>query len=146
MSGMTYCPILSAVWITVETPVLRSLRPGLSGPTGLRTYLYGIVLDRDPSVPLPIWLDGTRSTLPFSRGVRPRAGCHLAGLLGRRQPRLAGLLGGICSSGWVGQLGGPSPEGLLDFHAKPLGRWGGRLVDRLLESFGLSLGTLFSGT
>jgi hypothetical protein len=42
------------------------------------------------------WLDSTRSALPFSRGVRLRADCRLAGLLGEqvgRQPHLAGLLG-----------------------------------------------------
>jgi hypothetical protein len=54
------------------------------------------VLDLDPSVSLPrighgsvmvcpivlTWLDSTRSTFPFSRGVRLRVGYRLAGLLG----------------------------------------------------------------
>jgi hypothetical protein len=38
---------------TVETPMLRSPRLGLSGLTGQRGYVSGVVLDRDPSVPLP---------------------------------------------------------------------------------------------
>jgi hypothetical protein len=41
------------VWVTVETPVLRSLWLGLFGSTGQRGYVSGIVLDRDPSIPLP---------------------------------------------------------------------------------------------
>jgi hypothetical protein len=116
MPGTTYCPIPSSVWVTVETSMLRSLRLGLCGPTGQREYIFGIVLDRDPSVPLPrsrhglgticpivsSWLGSTGSALPFSRGVCLRASCRLAGLLCTqvgRQPRLTGLLGSIRSAG-----------------------------------------------
>jgi hypothetical protein len=80
------------------------------------------------------WLNGTRSPLPFSRGVRPRVDCRLVGLLSGqvirqpclarllggqvgRQPRLAGLLdrqvgrqvlaGLLCS---ICSMDGPSPE------------------------------------
>jgi hypothetical protein len=60
---------------------------------------------------MPTWPDGTRLALPFSRGVRPRAGCRLAGLPSGQvgwQPRLAGLLGGQAGrqSRLVGLLGG----------------------------------------
>jgi hypothetical protein len=41
------------VWVTLETPVLRSLQLGLFGSTGQRGYISGIVLDRDPSILLP---------------------------------------------------------------------------------------------
>jgi hypothetical protein len=72
---------------------VRSLCLGLSGLIGQRGYISGVVLDRDPSVPLPwsghssvmsimpTWLDSTRSALSFSRGVRLRASYRLAGLL-----------------------------------------------------------------
>jgi hypothetical protein len=30
----TYCPILSSVWVTVETSMLRFLQKGSSSPTG----------------------------------------------------------------------------------------------------------------
>jgi hypothetical protein len=51
--GMAYFPVSSGVWITVGTTVLRSLWLGLSSLTGQRAYVSGIVLDRDPSIPLP---------------------------------------------------------------------------------------------
>jgi hypothetical protein len=54
-----------------------------------------------------------------------------------RQPRLAALLGGICSVGGPISFGVPSPGGLLDLHTEALGRWAGRLVAYLLEAFGL---------
>jgi hypothetical protein len=53
MPGMAYCPIPSSVWVSVETPVLRSLPLGSSDLTGQRGYISDVVLDRDPSVPLP---------------------------------------------------------------------------------------------
>jgi hypothetical protein len=110
MPGTAYFPVPSGVCVTVETPMLRSLRLGLTGPTSQRGYAPSVVLDRDPLVLLPryrhsllmicfivsSWLDSTRSSLPPCRGVHPRAGCRLAGLPGRqvdRLPRLAGLLG-----------------------------------------------------
>jgi hypothetical protein len=43
------------------------------------------------------WLNGTRSALAFSTGVRPRASYRLAGLLGGQvgsAARFVGLLGG----------------------------------------------------
>jgi hypothetical protein len=46
-SGMAYCLIPSGVWVTVETPMLRSLLPGSSGPTGQQGYVSDVVLDRD---------------------------------------------------------------------------------------------------
>jgi hypothetical protein len=69
---------------------------GVVWSTGQRGYVSGVVLDRDPSIPLPrsghglvmiypiapSWIDSTRSTLPCGRGVRLRVDCHLAGLLG----------------------------------------------------------------
>jgi hypothetical protein len=126
---------------------------------------------------MPMWSDVIRLALPFSRGVCPRVGCHLAGLLGRHagrrsrltgllgghanrqsclaglldgqvawQPRLTGLLDRYLFGGWAGRLGGPSLRGLLDLHAELLGKWAARLVGRLWEAFGPSLGTLFLGT
>jgi hypothetical protein len=53
MPSTTYCLVPSGVWVTVETPMLGFLRLGLPGPTGQREYTSGVVLDRDPSVPLP---------------------------------------------------------------------------------------------
>jgi hypothetical protein len=53
MSGTTYCPIPSSLWVSVETLMLRSLQLGLSGPTGQRGYISNVVLDKGPSVPLP---------------------------------------------------------------------------------------------
>jgi hypothetical protein len=78
--------------------MLRSLRLGMSGHSGQWGYVSNVVLDRDPSVPLPwsghglviicpimpSWLDSTRSALPSSRHVLLRASCHLARLLGRK--------------------------------------------------------------
>uniref|UniRef100_A0A804QPC5 Uncharacterized protein n=1 Tax=Zea mays TaxID=4577 RepID=A0A804QPC5_MAIZE len=75
MPGTVYCPIPSGVWITVETPMLRSMWLGLTGPTSQRGYVSDVVLDRDPSIPLPwsehglvmiylivsSWLDSTKS-------------------------------------------------------------------------------------
>jgi hypothetical protein len=51
---MAYCPVPSGVWVTVETPMLRFLRQGLSDPTSQRGYVSVAVFDRDPSVPLPL--------------------------------------------------------------------------------------------
>jgi hypothetical protein len=42
--GMTYCPIPFGVWITVETPMLRSPWLEFFGPTGLRGYVSKVVL------------------------------------------------------------------------------------------------------
>jgi hypothetical protein len=53
MPGTTYCHVPSDLWVTIETPMLRSLLLGLSGPTGQRGYISSVMLDRDPSVPLP---------------------------------------------------------------------------------------------
>jgi hypothetical protein len=39
MPGTAYCPIPSGVWVTIKTPMLRSLRLGLSGPIGQRRYI-----------------------------------------------------------------------------------------------------------
>jgi hypothetical protein len=64
MSGTSYCPVPSDVWVTVETLVPRSMRLGLSGPTGQRAYISGIVLDSDPSVPASMvwaWLGNVSS-------------------------------------------------------------------------------------
>jgi hypothetical protein len=71
-----------------------------------------------------MWPDGTRLALPFSRGVCPRAGCRIVGLLSEqvgRQPRLAGLLSGYLFGGRAGRLCGPSSRGLLDLHAELVG-------------------------
>jgi hypothetical protein len=41
--GMVYLPVVSCMWVTLETPTLRSLRQGLSGPIrkwGARMRLY----------------------------------------------------------------------------------------------------------
>jgi hypothetical protein len=46
MPGTTYCPVPSGVWVIVETLMLRSLRLGLSGPTGQRGYTSYVVFDR----------------------------------------------------------------------------------------------------
>jgi hypothetical protein len=43
MPSTTYCPIPSNVWLTVETPVLRSLRLESSGATSQRGYVSGVV-------------------------------------------------------------------------------------------------------
>jgi hypothetical protein len=81
MPGTSYCPIPSGIWVTVETPMLRSLWLGLSGLTSQPRYVSSVVLDRDPLIPLPRsghglvmiypivlpWLDNTGSTLPFSK-------------------------------------------------------------------------------
>jgi hypothetical protein len=119
MPSMIYCPVPSDVWATVKTPMLRSLRLGLSDPTGQWGHVSDIVLDRDYSVLLPQSghssvmshradvADSTRLALPFSRGVHLRATCRLAGLLDGqvgRQSRLAGLLGGSC---WVARRSSP---------------------------------------
>jgi hypothetical protein len=53
MLGMAYCFVPSVVWVTVETPMLRSLQSGSFGPTGQLGYVSGVVLERDPSVSLP---------------------------------------------------------------------------------------------
>jgi hypothetical protein len=101
MPGTAYCSIPSGIWVNVETPMLRSLWLGLSGPTSQRGYVSNIVLDRDPSIPLPRsghglvmiypivlpWLDSIGSALPFSKGVRLRAGCRLAGFLSKQVGR-----------------------------------------------------------
>jgi hypothetical protein len=50
------------------------------------------------------WHDNTRSVLPSCRCARQRVDCRLAWLLGRQvdqEPRLAGLLGGIATSGLI---------------------------------------------
>jgi hypothetical protein len=52
MLGTVYYLVPSGIWVTIETPVLRSLRLGLTGPTSQRGYISSIVLDRDPSVSL----------------------------------------------------------------------------------------------
>jgi hypothetical protein len=77
--------------------MLMSLLLGLSGPTGQRGYdPTTCLIEIDSSVPLPrsghgsvivwpivpMWLDSTRSALPFSRVVRLRVGCRLTELLG----------------------------------------------------------------
>jgi hypothetical protein len=76
---------------------------------------------------VPTWFDSTGLALPFSRGVRLRASCRLAGLIGGqvgrqpclagllggqvgRQPRLARLLGSICSMGGSIGLAGRHQE------------------------------------
>jgi hypothetical protein len=33
MPVMAYCPVPSGVWVIMKTPMLRSLRLGLTGPT-----------------------------------------------------------------------------------------------------------------
>jgi hypothetical protein len=53
MPGTAYCPVPCGVWVTIDTPMLRSLQLGLTGPTGQWRYVYDVVLDRDPSVMLP---------------------------------------------------------------------------------------------
>jgi hypothetical protein len=40
LPSMVYCPVPSGVWFTVETPMLRSLRMGLSDPTSHRVYVW----------------------------------------------------------------------------------------------------------
>jgi hypothetical protein len=59
MPGTTYCSVPSGVWVTIETPMLRSLRSGSSGPTGQLGYVSGVVLERDPSVSLPQFRHGS---------------------------------------------------------------------------------------
>jgi hypothetical protein len=51
--GTTYCPVPSGVWVTIETLVLRSLWLELASPIGQWGHVSSIMLDRDPSVPLP---------------------------------------------------------------------------------------------
>jgi hypothetical protein len=53
MLGMTYFHVPSGVWVTVETPMLRSLWLGLTDPISQWGYVSGFVLDRYPSVLLP---------------------------------------------------------------------------------------------
>jgi hypothetical protein len=53
MPGTTYCHVPSGVWVTLETLMLRSLWLGLFYLTGQRGYIFIVVLDRDPLVPLP---------------------------------------------------------------------------------------------
>jgi hypothetical protein len=52
-SGTAYYPIPSRVWVTVETPMLRPLRSGSSGPTGQQRYVSGVVFVTDSLVLLP---------------------------------------------------------------------------------------------
>jgi hypothetical protein len=51
--GTAYCPIPSGVWVTAETSILRFLWSGSSGPTNQQGYISIVVLDIDPSAPLP---------------------------------------------------------------------------------------------
>jgi hypothetical protein len=73
-----YRPIPSSIWVTIETPMLRTLRLGLTGPTCQWGYVSGVVLDTYPLVLLPwsghglvficiivpSWLYSSRSGLP----------------------------------------------------------------------------------
>jgi hypothetical protein len=47
--GMVYCSVPSDVWVTVETPMLRFLQPGMFGPTGQQGHRSVVVPDIDPS-------------------------------------------------------------------------------------------------
>jgi hypothetical protein len=110
MLGTVYRLISSGVWVTVETPMLRSTRLGLTGPPVSRDTLQNTsdtVLDRGPSIlfswfdhvlvkiclVVPSWLDSTRSTLP------------LVDVLIRES--VVVLLG--CSANW--SIGGPVSPG-----------------------------------
>jgi hypothetical protein len=87
------------------------------------------------------WPDGTRSALPFSRGVRPRAGFCLVGLLGEQvgwQSRLVGLLGG--RFGWSPTSPGCSVDELVGLAGCPRGAFWTFTLSCLVG--GLSLGYL----
>jgi hypothetical protein len=95
---LSYRPIPSSLWVTVETPMLRTLWLGLTGPTSQWGYVFSVMLDRYPSILLrwsrhglvmiclivSSWLDSDRLVLPQCRCVRPRACCRLVGPLSRQ--------------------------------------------------------------
>jgi hypothetical protein len=140
MPGTAYCRIPSSVWVTIETPMLRSSRLELTGPTGQRGTLQnvsGVMPDRDPSILFPrfrhglvmirlitlSWLNSARSTLPSFRRARQRVGCRLVGLLG--SPASPGL------------LDSPASLGLLDSVVRRAG-WSAILPRRVARRAGWS--------
>jgi hypothetical protein len=106
---------------------------------GIRIH---IMLDRDPSLPLP-WSGCLAGSLV---GSPTSLSCSVGGLV--NSPTSLGCSTVFDRCGGPIGFGGLSPGGPLDLHVEPLGRWVGRLVGHLLEASGLwaSLGTLFSGT
>jgi hypothetical protein len=120
MHSTAHSPIPFDVWVTVETPMLRSLLPGSFGPTGQQGYISGIVLDRVPLVSLPqsthglvmshrlTWPDSTRLALPKGRlsscWVARRVGYSTAS--SRWVARQAGW--SIAPPRWVAQRAGCS--------------------------------------
>jgi hypothetical protein len=46
-------PSPSSVWVTVERPMMRFLRPGLSSPTGRQGYVFDVVPDSVTPRPIP---------------------------------------------------------------------------------------------
>jgi hypothetical protein len=66
-SGMAYYPILSSISISIEALMLRSLWPGLTGPTdqwGTSENVLGVVFDRGPFGTVPMtrtWFGGDLS-------------------------------------------------------------------------------------
>jgi hypothetical protein len=55
--GLAYCPVLSGISITIEAPMMRSMRPGLTSPTGQRggtsEGVLVVVFDRGHSTLFP---------------------------------------------------------------------------------------------